>query len=353
MKTHRNIHTIAFFISHSSVHTESVKSLLILSLIALIVPVLQGCTEHPQDGDFTEAVSRSSVKVAVRHIQDTRTRSLDVLVFNDDALQRLDCYQNIPYCPEEDIMIGSCSGNKTLIICANLQWGKDDWMTYNSFTKACSMRINLEDEQKEYPVMASYTHFDAGDEAQVMMQRASSEIVLSSISCDFSGKPYDGEKITEARAYLTNINASCSILPQEHETMERIINHGGLIDQDLQKFSDKSLIMCELGEIGADLLQPSCKLLCYHNTSPEESVGTPFTRLVIEGRIQGEKWFWPIDINRGGANTGIERNRRYIFNITIRGKGTKNPDTPVAHHTADITFKAETWKEKEEYCVSF
>ena len=86
---------------------------------------------------------------------------------------------------------------------------------------------------------------------------------------------------------------------------------------------------------------------------------------MIEGKIQGETWYWPIDINRGwvgseggpgvgsGVCPGVESNRRYVFDVTIRGKGTKDPDTPVTAAMAETVLKAQTWKEKEEYFVGF
>ena len=85
--------------------------------------------------------------------------------------------------------------------------------------------------------------------------------------------------------------------------------------------------------------------------------------VVIEGKIQDETWYWPIDINRDsgpgeegggpGEGVGIERNRRYIFDVTIRGKGTKDPDMPVTSMMAETILKVQTWKEKEEYYVGF
>ena len=353
MKTRRSTLNPAFIISLTSVHTVFFKSLLILSMVILIVPVVQGCIEHPQDSDFTEAASMPSVKVAVRQLSDTQTRCIDAFVFNDDQLQRLDCYQSMENLQDRDILVGSRSGNKILLLCANLHHEKDSWREYNSFKKAGAMKVNLEDEDRNYPVMASYAHFQTGRDTRIDMERLSSEVELHSINCDFKGKPYAGEKITDAKAYLINVNGTCSLLPQENEGIERVINHGGLIESDMTNLKDPTLLLSELGEIGTEVTYPSCQFLCYVNKSPEESLGSPYTRLVIEGKIQGETWYWPIDINRDGSANGIERNSRYIFNITLTSKGTKNPNAPVKTDMTDITFKAETWKEKEEYCVSF
>ena len=279
--------------------------------------------------------------------------TLDALVFNDDQLQRLECYQCFEDKVDGEQLVGSCSGDKILVLCANLMWDRENWIYYNSFKKVCSLKINLEDEDREFPVMGAIRRMTAGENTDVQLERISSEIELRSLCCDFTGKPYAGESITEAKAYLINVNACCNIIPQNNETLERVINHRGLIEQDIQAFKDTSLIFSGLADITSSRSYPSIKLLCYPNTSPEESIGSPFTKLVIEGKIQGETWYWPIEINRSEEGNGIERNRRYIYDITIRSKGTKDPDMTIISEMTDIIFKAETWKEKEAYCVSF
>ena len=353
MRIHRNFHNLAFIISHMSALAEFVKSMLILSMITLIFSVLQGCSKHPQDSGFTEVTGKASVKFAVQNIKKSQTHSIDALVFNDDPLQRLDCYQYFEDTIEGEQLIGSCSGDKILLLCANLCWEKDSWREYNSFKKAGAIKVNLEDEDIEYPIMSSYAYIKAGEAADIALERLSSEIELRSIRSDFSGKPYDGEPITDAKVYLININASCSLLPQQDELLERIINHGCLIDSDMESLNDKNMIFSTLEDINENLQIAEAILTCFPNTSSEESIGSPFTKLVIEGKIHGETWFWPLDINRADAGTGIERNCRYIFDVTIRSKGTKDPNTTITPEMTDIIFETETWKEKEAYCVSF
>lgn len=363
MKTHRNIHEIASIGSHTSGKTDSIKSLLTLSLVILTVPVIVGCSKntHPQDGDFTEVSHRSSVKLAVHILQKNSIRTLDALVFNDDLLQRLDSYQSMDGPVKESTLIGSCGGDKIVLLCANTGWSRDMWRQYNSFPKASALKVSLEEEERDFPVMTAHARMSAGEDAAISMERLSSEVWLRSVCCDFTGKPYAGESITEAKVYLTNVSGTCPLVPQPGEPAERIINHGGLIRQDLKSFKDSSLIIKHIDNISKDIAYPDARLTCYPNTALEESLGTPFTRLVIEGRIRGETWYWPIDINRScgaspegsGSGTGVERNRRYIFDVTIHSKGTKDPDQPVSAVIAETILKTETWKEKEEYAVGF
>lgn len=359
MKIHRVLHKIALFASHISVPTEKFhKSWLVLSIVILTLPVFLGCSksEHPQDSDFTEDLIISSVKPAVHKSAASYTHCMNALLFNDDQMQRLDCYQQIVWSGQDELHVGSSAGEKILLLCANFNAEKDFWKQYTSYPKALALKADLEDEDPQLPVMAACAHIIAGDAAEIDLERLSSEVIIRSIRCDFSGKPYAGESITDAKAYLTNLNATCSLIPQGDERIERVINHKGLVTQDLRSFKDSSMIFSGLGDFGMEWTRPSAVLTCYPNTSKEETIGTPFTRLVIEGRILGETWFWPIDINRGPNAVppeGIIRNSRYVFDITIRSKGTKDPDSPVTHAMLETVFEVDEWKEKEEYAVGF
>lgn len=359
MKIHRVLHKIALFASHISVPTEKFhKSWLVLSIVTLTFPVFLGCSksEHPQDGDFTEALIMSSVKPAVHKYSGTQMLELDALVFNDDQMQQLECYQNIVWDGMESVLIGSCAGDKILLLCANLNVEKYFWKQYSSYSKALALESHLEDEDPHRPVMAACARISAGDEDEIYLERLSSEVILRSIRSDFSGKPYAGEKITDAKAYLTNLNATCRLIPQGDDRTNRVINHKGLVPHDLRSFRDSTMIFREIGAIDLEGIHPSAGFICYPNNANEETIGTPFTRLVIEGKIMGETWYWPIDINRGFGSTppeGIHRNNRYIFDINIRSKGTKDPDTPVKREMLETVFEVAKWEEKEEYSVTF
>lgn len=358
MKAHRSIIYIALNIVNHYVFVTFIKSLLILSFVALTVPALQGCSKQActQDGSFTEMSPKSSVKLAVHLNSDTPIRSVDALVFNDDRLERIDSYQRFNDLSDRILQIGSCRGNKIIALCANSQWDKAKWREADTFNRLMEIKAELTKEERNFPVMSSVIHINAGsDTTGVRLERLSSIIRLNSICCDFSGRAYDGEGISDARIYLTNVSGICSITGEDFDKVETIINHGGLIRDDLESFNDTSLIISHLGTIGTTPAYPGVELLCYPNTTIYEGAGTPFTRLVIEGKIHDETWYWPININRDSRNDhlGIKRNMKYSYDIIITGKGTKDPDMPVTSDMAEVVSKVERWIEKDEYCVEF
>ena len=123
---------------------------------------------------------------------------------------------------------------------------------------------------------------------------------------------------------------------------------------DVNGFSAPESIFRDIGkEIGINTIKPAITLRCYPNEIEEESPGGSFTRIVIEGKVDGKTYYWPININRNNNGTGVNRNSRYIYDIRIRRLGSEDPDFAIEPEDADIKLEIEEWEEKEEYGVRF
>ena len=97
-------------------------------------------------------------------------------------------------------------------------------------------------------------------------------------------------------------------------------------------------------------IYPDINFLCYQNSPVEEGPGSPYTRLVIEGKIDSETYYWPITIN---PDNGMERGARYSYDILIRRKGVTDPDIPIDLSNAEIKLTIKPWIEKDDYTVGF
>lgn len=317
----------------------------------LIVPAMFfGCsrlTEAKKDDNI------KSVKSRLKSIpmEDYEIRSLDAFFFERDKNGILDCYQRIDD-PESICDIASGSGQKTLVIIANSPNDKYDWTNIKNLRNISEVTINLETESLDSPVMSSILSTTAGEPINLNLIPLRSEIVLRSIRCDFSGKPYSNEDFTLTRAYLTYVNASCRIIPEEITLPSRIINAGVLDEEHLKSFIDRDMIVKEFNQVVKTT--PSyldCSLYCYANNSIEESIGTPFTKLVIEGMIGDDTYYYPIKIN--SENGGISHGNRYIFDIVLTRTGTLDPDGRIVEGDISINMEVEAWREKDSYCVKF
>lgn len=351
MNTHRdNFTSLAFVTLTPSGHMTLCQ--LILSILISPVPILHGCESLHQDSSFTgPSDTMLPVKLEVLKSSDCAMGTLDVLAFNDDPLQKLDCYQRFDGPSSKTVGISSRNGEKIIMACANSHLEPCDWMRVGSLSGLEDFKAELEDEVRERPVMSGSLRTKAGSEGEsITLERLHSEVILRSISCDFTGRAYEGEQIRNAKAYLTNVNASCPLWG-ECRYAERYVNRSMLSESDVGRFADRSLILNTLGTIDKETRYCNAKMICYPNMPESEGLGTAFTRLVIEGEIAGQTWYWPIDINRGEGivQEGIGRNMEYVYDIRITRKGSAYPDTAIESGSVDFIMEVREWNEKDEY----
>ena len=250
--------------------SDTLQSIPILGFIVLMtVPVLHGCESlHLEDGGFTDAVT-VPVKVAVHGKSTPDKGGLDMLVFRNDKLQYLECWQRIPFSGNGDAAVASMTGEKILMACSGLESTPEDWMWVSSISSLDDAWSALEKESRNFPVMSGSCRFRAGmtmeERPELVLRSISSEIYLRSLKCDFSGKPYEGEKLSDIHVYLTNVNASCKIW-NDPGTATRIVNQGRLIEEDIARFKDPSLIYQRIdGEVGVDATMTDVRFRCYPN----------------------------------------------------------------------------------------
>ena len=117
--------------------------------------------------------------------------------------------------------------------------------------------------------------------------------------------------------------------------------------EDLKGFSDRSIVMQEITDmLGIDRLKTDACFLCYPNSQGKGRN----TRLVIEGQIDGETYYWPIEVGEGD---GVVRNSHYSYSILLRRKGTSDPDILIDRRNIELEMKVKPWEEKDNYSVGF
>ncbi len=325
-------------------------------LLSLLPAFSYGCTKtaDPPKPFMDDIHTKISVPAPSMEIN-----TLDVFVFKDDRFSKLDCYQRFDNMGDWQDAVVSSGGERIITALANTPYAREDWLKVSSRSYLKDIMINLEDETREFPVMTGELSIDTYNKNSLPRTLSliplASEIRLNTICCDFSGKAYAGEKITDAKVYLTNVNAECGILEERETYPKRIINTGRLREEDMEKFTNPDLIMQEIPKgIGSQTSYVAISLWCYQNCHQKESPGSPYTRLVIEGKISGQTYYWPIDINREAEEeAGIWRGKCYSFNIKITTKGASDPDIPVKTDEIIINQEVAKWKEIQEYEVSF
>lgn len=326
------------------------------SILALF-PLLFSCQSMPEI-EKPHAISSNGpiVKVAGMN-RNLAGSSLDIFTF-DSSAGFLDSYQRYDSFNGTEVHLRSGSGEKSIFACSDGQRMRQEWNIVSSREALEGIHADLRKERRNHLCMTGSGSVDAGSgtTCEIRMKTLASEVILRSVSCDFSGRAYHDRRISDVKVFLTNVNSQCSLMAEGEVMPVEIINAGGLDEEDMEEMHDPGILMQEITEgITEDISQVDISLLCYPNASRKEGPGTPFTRLVIEGKIDGETFWWPIDINReeGMDEQGIYRCRQYIYDLTITRKGSSDPDEVVDTDAIRLQSIIKPWEEKEEYRVSF
>ena len=328
----------------------------ISTLLIIFLPALFSNCNSMHGG---ESLLESTIPISLRSPEPLSANdNIDIFTFNDNRLMQLDSYQRISYNSTGTIKLRSQNGPKKIFAYRNAHTLRQDWYSLNSYWGLEDIRTELKDERSDMFTMSGESEAVAGSSniSKINMQPYVSEILLRSIRCDFTGKSYQGQKLRNVVVYLTNVNCSCPLIYDEPLNPSTFVNMGGLDDDIFREFKEPELIMRDINStIGQDPIRTNISLYCYPNTCKEEGPGTPFTRLVIEGRLNGQTCWWPININRKSdcKDPGIHRNCRYIYDLTLRTKGSVGPDDPIEIEDIDIEMNIESWNEKDNYSVEF
>lgn len=322
-----------------------------LALLRLVLPALL-CSCHHVVMEDGPVMMRSMQTLQV----NLPVNTLEIFMFETGEMRTLDSYQRFEDNIGWEMQAASRKGIRTAFVLANGQWQKEDWMYVSSYDGLREVKTDLEQESRCYPVMTGEVEVSADGRQTVWVELESlcAEIELRSVSCDFNGKCYEDEGISDMRAYLINVNAECRLMPEDVVMPERIINMGELNLADMEGMKEPELLLRYGGMLkSGDRLELGFQFRCYPNNCPEESPGSPFTRLVIEGKIGGITYYWPVNVARENGGSGIEADIRYVYDITITGKGSGSPDILVSSEVMSSKMKVSEWEEKEEYVICY
>lgn len=330
---------------------------------AVLPTLFFSCTEIAGDGSPEDLIcGETRTEIEVKSPDGIAIRTLDIFFFNDDSLRRLDSYQRIADCESGTVSAASRNGKKILVSVANSQDEKYEWDEMGSLDVLNERMADLMKENPRSPLMTACSKITAGKEpcCSIKLEPLLSEISISTLCCDFHNRPYKDEKLKNVRIYLTNVNTKCELLRTDSFYPISLLNSGRLEVENVEKMVCPELVFKTLGiDVDSYVAQPDCDLYCYPNSTSEETIGSPYTRLVIEGEIGGRTYYYPINVNRKyfradeGGSEGVSRNRHYSLDITLTRKGSLDPDTAVAPGTVKVRGLVTPWTEEEEETVVF
>ena len=312
----------------------SLPNLLIIqfSLMAL----LPACSKLPAGvGESLEAGRTTVTKINVKSSSQAPPAGLDIFAFKDNASKSLDSYSRSMQGAPFTATVLSGGGDRIVAMLSGADLTPSQIASVRCYEDLESLFISLERENPSVPIMSGETVICAGEEGpwNVVLEPLMSKVEVVGLSVKLAGA-YAGKRLTNVQAYLTGVNASCQPLRRDGFRPVEILNSGRLRTSDVARLSSPQLLYQAprvSREMDGEVTYQTFSLYCYPNDVREESAGSPFTRLVIQGDIDGQTYYYPIPINRPGfgfaaGREGICRNVNYVMDIHITRPGSMSPE---------------------------
>ena len=294
--------------------------------------LLLACT--PQVLPEESAPAARKTQIYINAVGKTNIRGLDLLFFQDAPLFRLDAYQHLDGISGSRVTGTSSTAAQKLIILSNYPTDTYAWSSIRSLESLADLPFRLADENPAAPML--YGESAAGTMSQVTLRPMLAKVTLRSIACDFSERAYAGERLQDVRAYLTYASETCRPFAPE-DPPSSWLNAGRLDEAGTAALAHPETVLQTLTASLGGRIYPSAGFYCYPNPSDGTSFGSPVTRLVIEGKLRGTTYYYPIDL------PGLEADVQYRLDVTLTRAGTTDPDTPAVAGSIRLESQVLDW----------
>lgn len=290
------------------------------------------CT--PQMLPEEPAPAARKTQIYINAVGKTSIQGLDLLFFQDAPLFRLDAYQHLNGVSGGRVTGTSSTAARKVVILSNYPVDAYAWSGVRCLGSLADLPFRLEDEDPAAPML--YGESEAGSMGRVVLRPMLAKITLRSIACEFSERPYAGERLQDVRAYLTYASQECRPFAPE-DPPSSWLNAGRLDEAGTAALSHPEAVLQTLSTSLGGRIYPSAGFYCYPNPSDGAAFGSPVTRLVIEGKLRGTTYYYPIDL------PGLEADVQYRMDVTLTRAGTTDPDTPAAPGSIRLESQVLDW----------
>jgi hypothetical protein len=353
-----------------------------ICLILYATVLIVSCTKEQEGGaenEMTESLLTLNITAGKTALQTTKAtggshgvqaddnnvETLEIFVFRNDGGEdsgQLDAYKKFTKNDGlTNLQIKATTGNRIIYAVANSH--KENWTgvtTIDKF-KAEMSAITLENI-KNFTMsgnISSVLHTTSS--ITFSISRLISRIKINGIKTAFAGTPYAGMTLSNVKVYLTNVIASKSFAENKDMAVLPIMNYKKAVTSESQSCTMPGMIYETIaGEIGDSGFAQPLYFYAYENLITSETLTARYTRIVIEGVLNGKTYYYPISINREGfgyvsanGHMGIKRNTAYQIKATIYRPGSTDPDKPLEPGTLSATVGIEDWSLTNSSDVEF
>lgn len=259
----------------------------------------------------------------------------------------------------------SSTGKKTIYAVCNSH--KDDnFAGVNSLATFKNELSLLKNENVKNFTMCGYkdVELNAVNDITIPVKRLVARVKLTSVSTAFAGTPYEGSTLQNVKAYLINVHAEKLLYNGSNKSGSQVLNLSRYIENDCTGFSMVGMLYESIADKVDDTGNNTTRwFYTFENTIEMEdpTVNDYYTRLIIEGTLNGVTYYYPVNINREGfgyvssedTRPGIERNKSYELSVVISKPGSLNPNMPIVNGTVSVSVNVENWTIVPSAVVNF
>ena len=285
---------------------------------------------------------------------DNNINTLEIFIFRvneggvDDGL--LDAYKKFT---AEDLKtlpllsVKTTTGKKMVYVIANSHvssWG--DNLKRSAFEEQMAFLQN--DNVKDFIMFAGKDiTVELESTISMALTRMVSRVKLNSVKVSFAGTPNEGTSLQNVKAYLTNVQAQKLLLDGSGKDL-KLLNSKKYVAEDVTGFAMQGMLYDELAEsISETTYNTPHYFYCYENSLTEETESDRFTKLVIEGTLNGVTYYYPVPIK------DLKRNSCYTIDVRIYRPGSLDPETAVEVGSLDFRLNIQGWNTLPGSTVEF
>ena len=246
-----------------------------------------------------------------------------------------------------NIVVKTTTGKKMVYVIANSQ--KEDWSDGVTRENIESQLVDLCKENVRNFVMFASQEVTVNSETalSLVLTRMVSRIRLNSVTVSFAGSPFAGVPLQNVKAYLTNVQAQKRLWDGSGSDL-KIVNYKKYVPEDMTGITMQGMLYDELTEsISETTYSTPHYYYCYENNMNIETDDNRFTRLVIEGTLDGITYYYPIPIKN------LRRNSSYTVDVKIYRPGSLDHDKDLEYGTLEMRLNVQGWNSIAGTVVEF
>ncbi len=287
---------------------------------------------------------------------DNLVQTLEFFIFRAEGTDAgvLDTYKKLEgaeLSSLSNIEIQSTTGAKLIYAVANSH--NTDWTGVKTFTDFEARVSELHNEDlKNFTMTGSIeVVLQVSTSVAFSISRLVARIGLTGIKTDFAGTPYEGSELKNVKIYVTNVYANKRYSSGANATTPIFYNYKKAVAQDINLCTMSGMLYDEVANNISDAgYTVPHYFYCYENMLENETPDKHFTRLVIQGDLNGHTYYYPININREGfgysaanGHLGVKRNTSYSLDVTICRPGSTDPDDILEYGVLTASLNVLDW----------